>query len=96
MNELIEHKDEKGRFLKGTRPGPGRPVGSRVKLVAQFWDDFHAVWKIEGKHVLERLVVEDPATFAKVAAMLVAKSVDEGEKSPGVTIVNVITGVRGP
>jgi hypothetical protein len=32
-------RDTKGRFLRGTRPGPGRSLGSRNKLTESFVTD---------------------------------------------------------
>jgi hypothetical protein len=87
--------DSKGRFISGNIGGPGRPVGSRPKLSALFWDDLYAVWKKEGKSVLQRLSVDDPAAFAKIAALLVAKGDTDTAQAAGVTVVNVITGVPG-
>jgi hypothetical protein len=92
----LDIQDSNGRFKVGHKlVGSGRPPGSRPKLHALFWDDLYAVWKTDGKAVLERLAMEDPAAFAKIAALLVTKGPHEGEAPPGVTIVNVITGVRG-
>jgi hypothetical protein len=93
MNPAIH--DAHGRFITGNNVGPGRPKGSRPKLHAQFWDDLYAVWKTSGRAVLERLVVDDPVAFAKIAALLVAKDHEHIPDGGGVTVVNVITGVRG-
>ena len=92
MNSLEIH-DERGRFLKGTKAGPGRPVGSRPKLSALFWDDLYAVWKTEGRQVMQRLSEEDPAVFAKIVAMSVLKPSEDQVAGNQVTVVNVITGV---
>jgi hypothetical protein len=83
-----------GQFLQGFKGG-GRPPGARPKLSALFWNDLHAVWKEQGRVVMERLAQEDPATFAKIAAMCVLKPSDDQAAANTVTVVNVITGVRG-
>lgn len=89
-------KDAKGRFITGHKGGPGRPVGSRPKLSAMFWDDLWAVWQKEGRVVMRRLVEEDPVAFAKIVAMCVLKPEDgQSDTSNSVTVVNVITGVPG-
>jgi hypothetical protein len=90
LERATPEKDKRGRFVTGNIGG-GRLPGSRPKLVAQFWDDLYVVWKERGAEVLQRLSVEDPAAFAKIAALLVAK--DHEARPEGVTIVNVITGV---
>jgi hypothetical protein len=72
-------RDDKGHFIIGYKGGPGRPHGSRPKLSALFWNDLYAVWKAKGMSVLERLADDDPASFAKIASMLVLK--DEGSNS---------------
>jgi hypothetical protein len=71
-------RDLKGQFQFGHigLPGAGRPQGSRPKLSALFWNDLYAVWQAKGMGVLERLADEDPASFAKIAAMLVGKAED--------------------
>jgi hypothetical protein len=67
--------DHRGRFLSGNIGG-GRHKGSRPKLSAMFWNDLFAVWQAKGISVLERLADDDPAAFAKIAAMLVLKAED--------------------
>jgi hypothetical protein len=66
------------RFQTGNNwaVGHGRPPGSRPKLSALFWNDLYVVWQAKGMGVLERLADDDPASFAKIAAMLVGKAED--------------------
>jgi hypothetical protein len=75
-----ERDQKTGRFLTGNIGG-GRHKGSRPKLSAMFWNDLYAVWKAKGMSVLERLADDDPAAFAKIAAMLVLKVEDSNTDS---------------
>jgi hypothetical protein len=96
MTVVANEQDAHGRFKPGNTLSKlgGRPAGSRPKLSALFWDDLHAVWKTEGRRVMQQLAVDDPAAFAKIVAMSVLKPTDEQVASNTVTVVNVITGVR--
>jgi hypothetical protein len=84
-----------GRFLPGNDGGPGRQVGSRHSLAEAFLKDFYATWQESGIGVLRRLIDEDPAAYAKIAALLVSKIDEKAKAEGGVTVVNVITGVHG-
>jgi hypothetical protein len=67
-------RDEHGRFLTGhKRPGPGRPVGSRVKLEEVFVADMVEAWKLYGKEALERTAQKEPSKFAQIAASVLPK-----------------------
>lgn len=90
-------KDGNGKFLQGFSGNKaGRPVGCRNKLGEAFLADFYADWKLHGAAVLRTVRDLDPVAYAKIAALLTAK-IDDSGRTPetGVTIVNVITGVRG-
>jgi hypothetical protein len=54
----------------GSRPGPGRPKGSRNKLSEAFLRDFCEAWEERGKAALEAVATTDPSTFIKVTAQL--------------------------
>jgi hypothetical protein len=71
-------KNERGQFELGHTGIGGRPKGSRPKLSAMFWNDLYVVWQAKGMSVLERLADDDPAAFAKIAAMLVIKDENAG------------------
>jgi hypothetical protein len=68
------HRDGSGRFITGhKRAGPGRPVGSRVKLEEIFVADMVEAWRIHGKSALERTAEKEPAKFAQIAASVLPK-----------------------
>ena len=46
---VVAIRDERGRYLKGMPPGPGRPLGSRNKLREDFFADMHAAWLERGR-----------------------------------------------
>jgi hypothetical protein len=60
---VVAIRDERGRYLKGMPPGPGRPLGSRNKLREDFFADMHTAWLEYGREVIERLIVERPEIF---------------------------------
>ena len=69
--------DEKGRFLKGTKPGPGRPKGStRYELGQDFVRDLHEAWIAKGKGAIDTVVKERPHEFLKVVAGLLPKDIN--------------------
>jgi hypothetical protein len=72
--EIIE-RDTKGRFLSGTKAGPGRPVGSRNKLTENFVADLRDCWEVHGRDALERVARDEPATLLKVVASLMPKDI---------------------
>jgi len=53
----------------------GRPLGSRNRLTNALVADLTASWEKHGPAVLERLRIDDPATYARLAASLVPKDV---------------------
>src|SRR5689334_10612506 len=60
----------------GSRPGPGRPKGSRNKLSEAFLRDFCEAWEERGKAALEAVATTDPSTFIKVAAQLLPAKIE--------------------
>jgi hypothetical protein len=63
----------------------GRPVGSRNRLTNALVADLTASWEKHGPAVLERLRIDDPATYARLAVSLVPKDVQISveQKTPG-------------
>lgn len=51
----------------------GRPVGSRSKFSEAMVSDFLADWHAHGNDVLARVRMTDPATYLRVAAVLVPR-----------------------
>ena len=62
-SNVVAIRDERGRYLKGMRGGPGRPLGSRNKLREDFFADMHDAWLEHGPDVIDRLIAERPEIF---------------------------------
>jgi hypothetical protein len=86
--------DAKGRFVAGNCGNGGRPKGSRNALSERFVGDLYADWSKHGTEVLRIVRAIDPVAYAKIVALMSAKG-DDGARPEGITVVNVITGVRG-
>lgn len=64
-------------MVPGTTLNPGgKPKNARNRVVTAFLNDFAEVWHAHGKPALERLAVEDPASFVRAAVALVPKDVN--------------------
>jgi hypothetical protein len=75
--EVKVKTDEKGRFLKGTKPGPGRPQGStRSERGPACVRDLHEAWQAKGKAAIATVVAERPHEFLKVVAGLLPKDIN--------------------
>lgn len=70
-------KDERNRFVKGTKPGPGRPKGStRYELGQDFVRNLHEAWKLKGKEVIDTVIADRPHEFLKVIAGILPKDIN--------------------
>ena len=69
----MDQIDEKGRFLKGCKGGPGRPEGSRNKLTEAFYIDLHEAWKAKGASAIDKMIEERPGDFVRVVASQMPK-----------------------
>lgn len=69
-------RDEKGRFLTGTKGGPGRSVGSRNKLGEDFLTDALEAWRAKGKVSLERMADDHPDRFCSMIAGILPKEMN--------------------
>jgi hypothetical protein len=78
-------------FKPGQSGNPkGRPKGSRNRLSKAVIDAWCADVEKYGAEVIERLRVEDPATYARVSASLVPKELDvevDGEVNSSIEVV---------
>ena len=69
-------RDVKGRFVIGTKPGPGRPKGARSKFTEAFLEDLLESWNELGIDALRRCAKEEPAQFCRIAASLMPKDLN--------------------
>lgn len=65
--------DEKGRFVTGSKGGPGRSKGSRNKLGEAFVQALYNDFETFGVGVIERVREEKPDQYLKVVASLLPK-----------------------
>ena len=66
-------RDQRGRFLPGHANCGGRPKGERNRLAESFFQDLNEVWQKQGRTALEKLVEQDPVTFARLIGSLMPK-----------------------
>lgn len=60
-------------LFDGSKPGPGRPKGSRNKLTEDFLRDACAAWEEHGVQALKVMALTDQAKFVQVIAAIVPK-----------------------
>jgi hypothetical protein len=84
-----------GKFLKGTKAGPGRPKGRLDQLNVQVVSTLEALWTERGAEIINQLAAERPEVVAQLVARLIPQSlaaeaisgeVGKGETDQQVTI----------
>ena len=66
-----------GKFLKGTRAGPGRPKGRLDQLNVQVVSTLEALWTERGAEIINQLAAERPEVVAQLVARLIPTSLAE-------------------
>ena len=87
MSEVIE-RDTKGRFLSGTKPGPGRKLGSRNRHTENFLREFADDFEAHGRSVIEKVRTERPEVYLRVAADLLPR---HAELDVNVDVIHDVT-----
>jgi hypothetical protein len=87
-------KDQLGRFLPGNNGGPGRPPGSKNKLVEDFLADFHSAWQANGADALRRMVKDEPSAFVQAAVQLMPKDVLVEARGAGLVVVETPAAIK--
>jgi hypothetical protein len=105
-NRPKPEQDAKGRFVAGNSGNGGRPKGTRNELSEAFIADLCENWRKHGVSVIDKIRASQPVDYVKIIAAVVGRDANGGRDQPGrdanggrdqpsVSIVNVITGVRG-
>ena len=66
-----------GKFLKGTRAGPGRPKGRLDQLNVQVVQTLEALWSKRGAEIIDQLAAERPEVVAQLVARLIPTALAE-------------------
>ena len=76
-----------GKFLAGTKAGPGRPKGRKDRLNEQVITTLEALWTKRGAEIIDQLAAEKPEVVASLIARLIPQELatqaitgDETEK----------------
>jgi hypothetical protein len=79
-----------GKFLAGTKAGPGRPKGLRDRLNVQVIETLEALWSKRGAEIIDQLAAEKPEVVASLIARLIPQELatqaitgEETEKAEG-------------
>ena len=60
-----------GKFLAGTKAGPGRPKGLKDRLNVQVIATLEALWEKRGAEIIDQLAAEKPEVVASLIARLI-------------------------
>lgn len=71
-----------GRFLPGNNGGPGRPRGARSILQEDFFKALQRKFHENGEAVLDEMIRDKPADFAKMIASLMSKEITGEDGAP--------------
>jgi len=79
-----------GKFLAGTKAGPGRPKGRKDRLNEQVITTLEALWTKRGAEIIDQLAAEKPEVVASLIARLIPQELatqaitgDDAEKAQG-------------
>ncbi len=79
-----------GKFLAGTKAGPGRPKGRKDRLNEQVITTLEALWTKRGAEIIDQLAAEKPEVVASLIARLIPQELatqaitgDDQEKVQG-------------
>jgi hypothetical protein len=60
-----------GKFLAGTKAGPGRPKGLKDQLNVQVIETLEALWSKRGAEIIDQLAAEKPEVVAQLIARMI-------------------------
>ena len=70
-----------GKFLAGTKAGPGRPKGLKDRLNVQVIETLEALWTNRGAEIIDQLASEKP----EIVAQLIARMIPQELASQAIT-----------
>jgi hypothetical protein len=73
---MSEDRDRGGRFVKGGKPGPGRPLGARNKLGEAFLQALQHDFEQHGATAIAECREKKPDKYVAICASLLPKEVD--------------------
>ena len=66
-----------GKFLAGTKAGPGRPKGLKDQLNVQVIETLEALWSKRGAEIIDQLAAEKPEVVAQLIARMIPQQLAE-------------------
>ena len=66
-----------GKFLAGTKAGPGRPKGLKDQLNVQVIATLEALWSKRGAEIIDQLAAEKPEVVAQLIARMIPQQLAE-------------------
>ncbi len=78
-DNIVTIRDGRGRYLKGTPGGPGRPLGSRNRLSEDFLGDLQDDWRQHGKEILATMREKFPEIYFQSLLRLAVHNVELGQ-----------------
>ena len=91
-----------GKFLAGTKAGPGRPKGLKDRLNVQVIETLEALWSKRGAEIVDQLAAEKPEVIASLIARMIPQELatqaitgDDEQKAEGnqevrITLINQV------
>jgi len=73
---IDDGRDDKGRFVTGAKPGPGRPAGSRAKLADAYIRAMCEDFLEHGPAVIAKVRIEQPGLWLKLQSEFLPKDVN--------------------
>ena len=77
VRDTVKRDPVTGKFLKGTKAGPGRPKGRLDQLNVQVVQTLEALWSKRGAEIIDQLAAERPEVVAQLVARLIPTALAE-------------------
>jgi len=95
-NTVLRDQDS-GKFLAGTKAGPGRPKGLKDKLNVQVIETLEALWTKRGAEIVDQLAAEKPEVVMAMISRMIPQALaaeaitgeKEGDKSNNINDIRI-------